>query len=79
MAVRVRFAIVALLFIISAYLVFLVFAARTGFWLLGVGFVGVAVFGPWSYYLYAKMKLPKRPTEDEIVQSEQIKASMREK
>lgn len=74
MSVKVRFVIIAALFGLASLAIVDVVYTTTNFWLLIPGFIGVAIFGPWSYYLYAKMKETPRPTHQEIIANAQIES-----
>jgi len=73
----VKFLIVAGLFVVASGLIIHVTLSKSDFWLLIPGFIGVAIFGPWSYYLHAKTKEPKRPTHAEIIETAQNELKMK--
>lgn len=77
MPVKVKFLIIAGIFAVASSLIIYVTFSLSDFWLLIPGVAGVAIFGPWSYYLYAKTKEPSRLTHDEIIEKTRIE--MKEK
>lgn len=54
MSIGMKFYIIAALFGVSALMVLYVVITMSSFWLLIPGFIGTAIFGPWSYVLYGK-------------------------
>lgn len=74
-----KFLIVAGLFAVASGLIIHVTFSFSDFWLLIPGFIGAAIFGPWSYYLYAKTKEPARPTHEEIIEKTRIELKLKGK
>ncbi len=79
MSVRNKFIIVALCFALASSLIIYVYYTASFFWLLIPGVIGVAAFGPWSYYLYAKIKGKPERTNQEIIDQATNELEMKEK
>lgn len=79
MPVKQKFLIVAFCFAVASFAIAYVTFSMSTFWLLIPGSLGVAIFGPWSYYLYAKLKGKPEVSHEEILAQTRIELKLKDK